>query len=97
MICRRSLLLALLALTARVAAPLAAQVPARNLGTAENALSHAFTEISAIRELPDGRVVQRVTLPGDSRIVGFGVRAVYVVRVDEDELEYLQPHMTNSR
>lgn len=37
----------------------------------------------------DGRVVERVTLPGDSRIVGFGVRAVYVVRVDEDELEYL--------
>ncbi|HSA54388.1 MAG TPA: hypothetical protein VLE53_01735 [Gemmatimonadaceae bacterium] len=39
-----------------------------------------------------GRVTQRVTLAPRSRVVGFGNGAVYVVRLDEDDLQYLQRH-----
>ena len=37
-----------------------------------------------------GVVVARVDVPNDGRIVGFGARSVYVVRKDEDDLQYLQ-------
>jgi hypothetical protein len=39
-----------------------------------------------------GNVVQKVVLPKRSRIVGFGNGAVYTVRLDEDDLQYLQKH-----
>jgi hypothetical protein len=39
-----------------------------------------------------GNVVQRVVLPKRSRVVGFGNGAVYTVRLDEDDLQYLQKH-----
>jgi hypothetical protein len=39
---------------------------------------------------PRGTVVRQVTFPTRSRVVGFGRSAVYVVRVDEDDLQYLQ-------
>jgi hypothetical protein len=37
-----------------------------------------------------GMVVARVDVPNDGRVVGFGARAVYVVRKDADDLQYLQ-------
>lgn len=37
-----------------------------------------------------GKLVKRVTLNPDSRVVGFGQGVVYVVRADEDDLQYLQ-------
>lgn len=37
-----------------------------------------------------GTVVQRVVLPRRARLVGFGKGTMYVVRVDEDDLQYLQ-------
>jgi hypothetical protein len=37
-----------------------------------------------------GRVVGRVALPVDTRLVGFGNGTVYLVRSDEDDLQYLQ-------
>jgi hypothetical protein len=37
-----------------------------------------------------GKVVQRVTLQQKSRLAGFGNGTVYVARVDEDDLQYLQ-------
>jgi hypothetical protein len=36
-----------------------------------------------------GRVVARVALPPRTRVVGFGRTAIYVVRRDQDDLEYL--------
>ena len=39
-----------------------------------------------------GKVVQKVVLPKRSRLVGFGNGAVYTVRLDEDDLQYLQKH-----
>jgi hypothetical protein len=33
-----------------------------------------------------------VALPARSRLVGFGQRTVYIVRVDEDDLEWLQKY-----
>lgn len=39
-----------------------------------------------------GKVVQKVVLPKRSRIVGFGNGVVYTVRLDEDDLQYLQKH-----
>lgn len=39
-----------------------------------------------------GKVVQKVVLPKRSRLVGFGSGAVYTVRLDEDDLQYLQKH-----
>jgi hypothetical protein len=37
-----------------------------------------------------GRVVSRVALPADTRLVGFGNGTVYLARSDEDDLQYLQ-------
>lgn len=39
-----------------------------------------------------GRVALRVALPPRVRLVGFGARGIYTVRLDEDDLEYLQLH-----
>ena len=39
-----------------------------------------------------GRVVSRVALPQDTRLVGFGNGTVYLARSDEDDLQYLQRH-----
>ena len=39
-----------------------------------------------------GNVVQRVVLPKRHRLLGFGNNAVYVARLDEDDLQYLQKH-----
>jgi hypothetical protein len=40
-----------------------------------------------------GRVVQQVVLRPRSRIVGFGPSSVYVVRRDQDDLEYLERYV----
>ena len=37
-----------------------------------------------------GKVVQRVALPAETRLVGFGNGTVYLARSDEDDLQYLQ-------
>jgi hypothetical protein len=37
-----------------------------------------------------GRLTGQVTLPPRSRVVGFGKGTVYVVRMDEDDLQYLE-------
>jgi hypothetical protein len=37
-----------------------------------------------------GKVIGRVALPPDTRLVGFGNGAVYLVRIDADDLQYLQ-------
>jgi hypothetical protein len=39
-----------------------------------------------------GAVVHRVTLPKRARLLGFGRNSVYLARVDEDDLQYLQRH-----
>ena len=39
-----------------------------------------------------GNVVQRVILPKRHRLLGFGNGAVYVARLDEDDLQYLQKY-----
>jgi hypothetical protein len=39
-----------------------------------------------------GNLVQRVILPKRARLVGFGNNAVYITRLDEDDLQYLQKH-----
>jgi hypothetical protein len=39
---------------------------------------------------PDGALVDRVRLPEGHRVVGFGRNAMYVVRRDSDDLEFLQ-------
>jgi hypothetical protein len=39
-----------------------------------------------------GNVVQRVVLPKKARLLGFGRGAVYVARVDEDDLQYIQKY-----
>jgi hypothetical protein len=47
---------------------------------------------NALYDLVDagGRVVRHVTFAPRSRVIGFGARSVYVVRRDEDDLEYLE-------
>jgi hypothetical protein len=37
-----------------------------------------------------GRLTARVTLPKNTRLIGFGNGTVYLVRTDDDDLEYLQ-------
>ena len=37
-----------------------------------------------------GKVVNRVALPADTRLLGFGNGTVYLARSDEDDLQYLQ-------
>jgi hypothetical protein len=39
-----------------------------------------------------GNVVQRVVLPKRARLLGFGNGTVYIARLDEDDLQYLQRH-----
>ena len=39
-----------------------------------------------------GNLVQKVVLPKKARLLGFGNRAVYIARVDEDDLQYIQKH-----
>jgi hypothetical protein len=39
-----------------------------------------------------GKLVERVELPARTKLVGFGSNSVYVVRLDEDDLQYLQRH-----
>lgn len=39
-----------------------------------------------------GRLVERVVFPTRSRLVGHGRGVVYLVRIDEDDLEYLERH-----
>jgi hypothetical protein len=39
---------------------------------------------------PAATIIGRMVLPANTRLVGFGVGTVYLVRVDEDDLEYLQ-------
>lgn len=39
-----------------------------------------------------GRVVERIVLPKGARLVGFGRGVVYLSRIDEDELLYLQKY-----
>jgi hypothetical protein len=37
-----------------------------------------------------GRLIRRVALPRDTRLVGFGARSVYLVRTDDSDLQYLE-------
>jgi hypothetical protein len=37
-----------------------------------------------------GQIVERIALPRQTRLVGFGARAVYLARKDDDDLQYLQ-------
>ena len=37
-----------------------------------------------------GKVVSHVILPKKSRVVGFGKGTVYVIRIDDDDAQYLQ-------
>ena len=37
-----------------------------------------------------GKVIQRVVLPKSTRLLGFGAGTVYLVRNDEDDLQYVQ-------
>jgi hypothetical protein len=41
---------------------------------------------------PQAQLVGRVTLPEKTRLVGFGAKGVYTIRIDEDDLQYLQRH-----
>jgi hypothetical protein len=38
----------------------------------------------------NGRVVHRVVLGSRSKLLGFGRNSVYVLRMDEDDLQYVQ-------
>lgn len=42
-------------------------------------------------------VAERAEIPMGSRVVGFGPGAVYLVRVDTDDLEYLQRYRFTPR
>jgi hypothetical protein len=39
-----------------------------------------------------GRLTHRVRLPARAKLVGFGNGAVYIVRLDDDDLQYLERH-----
>ena len=49
-------------------------------------------DAAPLYDLIDGRgnLVHRVVLPRRARVLGFGKGSVYVVRLDEDDLQYLQ-------
>jgi hypothetical protein len=56
------------------------------------------TEASEERSIYDviganGKVVDRVALPLKSTVIGFGTGTMYTLRVDEDDLQYLQRHL----
>ena len=38
----------------------------------------------------NGKLVEQVELPPRTKLVGFGARSVYLVRLDDDDLQYLQ-------
>ena len=58
--------------------------------------SVAHDPSSAIRHLPSGRIVQRVVLPARTRLVGFGANgAIYLVRINEDDQEFLERYRLN--
>jgi hypothetical protein len=38
----------------------------------------------------DGRLLERVELPPRTKLIGFGAKSVYVIRLDQDDLQYLQ-------
>jgi hypothetical protein len=40
----------------------------------------------------NGSLARQVIMPSRTRLVGFGAAAVYTVRIDDDDLEYLQRH-----
>ena len=44
-----------------------------------------------------GVLVERVELPARTKLVGFGANSIYVVRLDEDDLQYLQRHALPTR
>jgi hypothetical protein len=45
---------------------------------------------------PQARVIQQIVLPAHTRLVGFGSNgAIYVARLDEDDLEHLQRYRLN--
>jgi hypothetical protein len=37
-----------------------------------------------------GKVIGRVVLPSGTKLIGFGAKSVYLVRIDADDLQYLQ-------
>jgi hypothetical protein len=43
-----------------------------------------------------GRLIGRVVLPHETRLVGFGQGTVYLVRIDDDDLEHLQRYRLRS-
>lgn len=40
----------------------------------------------------NGRLLEQVELPPRTKLVGFGARSLYLVRLDDDDLQYLQRH-----
>jgi hypothetical protein len=44
-----------------------------------------------------GKVVQRVALPRGSKLIGFGAGTVYLLRIDADDLQYLQRYRLPGR
>lgn len=40
----------------------------------------------------EGRVVHRVVLPQRARVLGFGRGTVYLVRLDDDDLQFVERH-----
>ena len=52
----------------------------------------AATDARARYDIADRRgvIVEKIELPKGGRIVGFGARSIYVVRLDADDLQYLQ-------
>ena len=41
----------------------------------------------------NGKLFERVELPPRTKLVGFGAKSVYLVRLDQDDLQYLQRHV----
>ena len=37
-----------------------------------------------------GKLLRHVMLPEDTRLVGFGKNSVYLVRIDDDDLQWLE-------
>ena len=61
-------------------------------GTVWVPLTQATSDDPVIYDVIDtaGRRVERVVLPPDTRLVGFGRRSIYTVRIDDDDLQLLQ-------
>jgi hypothetical protein len=56
--------------------------------------TNAFGDSAPVYDVfnENGQLHRRVALPARSRLVGFGQRTVYIARVDEDDLEWLQKY-----